>query len=145
MKGETLRIQEGLEIPVSELTFRFSRSGGPGGQHANRSATQVELLFDLAHSPSLSAKQRRRLLRSLAPHLDSRGILHLTSGAYRSQHQNREEVTSRFVRLLQKGLRRRRPRLPTRPSAGSVRRRIEEKRRRGTLKRSLVRKDWRDE
>lgn len=139
---KTLHIQPGLEIPLEELAFRFSRSGGPGGQHANRSETQVELLFDVAGSPSLSESQRARLLQSLATRLNGEGVLHLTSSGSRSQHENREEVVRRFVRLLQAGLRRRRRRVPTRPTAGSVQRRLEGKRRRSTLKRNRSRRDW---
>lgn len=144
MKDETLFVQRGLEIPLSELTFRFSRSGGPGGQHANRSETRVELCFDVARSPSLTEAQRQQLLRTLAPHLDRRGVLHLVSGASRSQHENRQEVLRRFVHLLQRGLRRPRRRLPTRPTASSVARRLERKRRRGALKRARSRRDWRE-
>lgn len=142
MNGETLPIQEGLEIPLSELTFRFSRSGGPGGQHVNRSETRVELLFDVAGSPSLSEAQRQQLLRNLAPYLDSRGILRLVSSAFRSQHENRQEVLARLARLLQRGLKRRRRRIPTRPHPGSVARRLEAKRRRSARKRERARRDW---
>ncbi len=142
MNGDSLPIQEGLEIPLAELTFRFSRSGGPGGQHVNRSETRVELLFDVARSPSLSEAQREQLLRNLAPYLDRRGVLHLVSGASRSQHENRQEVVRRFVRLLQQGLRRRRRRVPTRPRPASVARRLEAKRRRSLLKRERTRREW---
>jgi len=142
MNGDSLPIQEGLEIPLAELTFRFSRSGGPGGQHVNRSETRVELLFDVARSPSLSEAQREQLLRNLAPYLDRRGVLHLVSGASRSQHENRQEVVRRFVRLLQQGLRRRRRRVPTRPHPASVARRLEAKRRRSLLKRERTRREW---
>ena len=142
MNGDSLPIQEGLEIPLAELTFRFSRSGGPGGQHVNRSETRVELLFDVARSPSLSEAQREQLLRNLAPYLDRRGVLHLVSGASRSQHENRQEVVRRFVRLLQQGLRQRRRRIPTRPHPASVARRLEAKRRRSLLKRERTRREW---
>jgi len=142
MNGDSLPIQEGLEISLAELTFRFSRSGGPGGQHVNRSETRVELLFDVARSPSLSEAQREQLLRNLAPYLDRRGVLHLVSGASRSQHENRQEVVRRFVRLLQQGLRRRRRRVPTRPHPASVARRLEAKRRRSLLKRERTRREW---
>ncbi|MGC8838337.1 MAG: alternative ribosome rescue aminoacyl-tRNA hydrolase ArfB [Anaerolineae bacterium] len=142
MNGETLPIQEGLEIPLSELTFRFSRSGGPGGQHVNRSETRVELLFDVAHSPSLSEAQREMLLRNLAPYLDRRGVLHLVSSASRSQHENRKEVLERLARLLRQGLKRPRRRIPTRPHPGAVARRLEAKRRRSALKRQRSYPDW---
>jgi ribosome-associated protein len=102
----------------------------------------VELLFDVARSPSLSEAQREQLLRNLAPYLDRRGVLHLVSGASRSQHENRQEVVRRFVRLLQQGLRRRRRRIPTRPHPASVARRLEAKRRRSLLKRERTRREW---
>ncbi len=142
MNGETLPIQGGLEIPLSELTFRFSRSGGPGGQHVNRSETRVELLFDVAHSPSLSEAQREALLRNLAPYLDRRGVLRLVSSASRSQHENRKEVLERLARLLRQGLKRRKRRIPTRPGPGAVARRLEAKRRRSALKRERSRREW---
>ncbi|MGQ9458365.1 MAG: alternative ribosome rescue aminoacyl-tRNA hydrolase ArfB [Anaerolineae bacterium] len=142
MNGEVLPIQEGLEIPLSELTFRFSRSGGPGGQHVNRSETRVELLFDVARSPSLSEGQREALLRNLAPYLDRRGVLHLVSSASRSQHENRREVMDRLARLLRQGLKRRRRRIPTQAHPASVARRLEAKRRRSALKRERARQDW---
>lgn len=144
MKEKALRIRDNLAIPISELAFRFSRSGGPGGQHANRSATQVELLFDVASSPSLSESQRQRLLQTLASRLDSEGVLHLTSSGSRSQHENRREVMGRFVRLLRKGLRRPKRRIPTRPSAQAKKRRVERKRRQGKRKQDRSRKDWSD-
>ncbi len=74
-----------VSIPTSELHFRFARSSGPGGQHVNRSATQVELLFDVANSPSLDETQRQRVLRNLTPRIDKEGVLHLVSQETRSQ------------------------------------------------------------
>jgi ribosome-associated protein len=121
-------------IPSSELSFRFSRSGGPGGQHANRSETRVELLFDLAHSPSLSERQRATTLRKLAPYVDSKGVLRLVSRSSRSQLRNREEVTERFRMLLRGALRVPRVRRPTGPTQASRERRLERKRRRSELK-----------
>src|SRR5919198_1878126 len=100
----SLRITEALEIPLAELHFQFSRSGGPGGQHVNRSATQVELTFDVANSPSLNEAQRARILSALKSYIDTRGILHLTSQTTRSQHRNRAEVIARFQGLLERAL-----------------------------------------
>ena len=144
MKEQSVFIRPGLEVPLSELTFRFSRSGGPGGQHVNRSETQVELLFDVANSLSLSESQRHRLLKRLSSRLDRQGVLHLRSRGSRSQHSNKDEVIRRFVRLLQDGLRSRRPRIPTRPSSRAVQRRIARKRRRSAVKRSRSGRDWQD-
>ncbi len=135
MNENTVQITKSVSIPMSELSFRFARSGGPGGQHANRSATQVELLFDVANSPSLNETQRRRALRKLKSRLDTEGVLHLVSQETRSQHRNREEVVERFQELMRDALRVRKRRLPTRPSRAARERRLEQKRRRSEKKR----------
>jgi len=129
-----IRINRKLAIPLSELQFQFSRSGGPGGQNVNRRETRVELLFDLRQSPSLSDGQRARLLLRLPHHLDDEGILHIVVATERSQLRNREEALERFVQLLQQGLRVPRRRLPTQPSARSRARRLEQKRQRSVIK-----------
>ncbi len=143
-RGEkTIQITRTVSIPMAELRFRFSRSGGPGGQHVNRSATRVELLFDLGHSPSLSQEQRQRASRALASYLDQDGVLHLVSQSSRSQLRNREEVVDRFRTLMQKALKKPKRRRPTRPGAKARQKRLEEKRRRSALKeqRRAVRPD----
>jgi ribosome-associated protein len=123
-------------IPVSELSFRFSRSSGPGGQHVNRTETRVELLFDLASSPSLSENQRTRALQNLAPYLDKRGVLHLVSQSSRSQRRNREEVVERFRTLMRDALKTPKKRRATQPSRTARERRLQEKKRRAETKRS---------
>lgn len=95
----------------------------------------MELLFDLAYSPSLSERQRAMALRKLAPYVDSKGILRLVSRSSRSQLRNREEVTERFRMLMRGALRVPRLRRPTRPTPASRERRLEGKRRRSELKR----------
>jgi ribosome-associated protein len=132
---ELLQIDDRVAIPRSELSFRFSRSSGPGGQHVQKSSTRVELLFDLANSPSLTDAQRARVLRRLAGHVDSAGILHLVAQSERSQWQNREEVVARFEGLMRKALKRRKRRRPTQPTAASKERRLRRKRRRSEIKR----------
>jgi ribosome-associated protein len=129
-----VQITRALAIPMVELRFRFSRSSGPGGQHVNRSATRVELLFDLEHSPSLSEEQRQRASRALASYLDQDGVLHLVSQSSRSQLRNRQEVVDRFRNLMQKALKRQKRRRPTRPSLKARQKRLEEKRNRGKIK-----------
>ncbi len=136
MDGDILRINDEVTIPLAELSFRFSRSSGPGGQHVQKSSTRVELLFDVANSPSLTEEQRSRVLERLSGYVDSAGVLHLTSQSERSQLRNREEVVSRFQSLLRKALKRRKRRRPTRPTAASKERRLQEKRRRGEIKKS---------
>jgi len=130
-----LRITDTLSIPLSELRFRFARSGGPGGQHVNRSATQVELLFDVVGSPSLNEAQRRRVFNRLRSRIDKEGVLHLVSQESRSQLRNREEVVQRFQVLMREALRVPKRRLPTRPTRASQERRLKEKRRRSEIKR----------
>ncbi len=132
---DSLRITDNVSIPMSELHFRFARSSGPGGQHVNRSATQVELLFDMANSPSINETQRQRVLRRLKSRIDKDGILHLVSQETRSQLRNREEVTARFQALMREALRVPKRRLPTRPTRASREQRLKEKRRHGEIKR----------
>src|SRR3989304_3110300 len=125
-----------LAIPLSELKFRFTQSRGPGGQHVNKAATQVELLFDVARSPSLNEAQRQRFLQALDRFIDSGGILHLTSQSTRSQLRNRQDVSERFQALLRQALKPRKKRRATKPSAASREQRLEKKKRRGAMKRS---------
>ena len=130
-----LRITETVAIPLAELHFQFSRSGGPGGQHVNRTASQVELTFDVLNSPSLNEAQRARVLSKLQSYIDTRGVLHLTSQTTRSQHHNRAEVVERFALLLQRALHVPKRRVPTRPSAAAEARRLAEKQRTSVIKR----------
>jgi len=135
MNDSVLHITDTVSIPMSELRFRFARSSGPGGQHVNRSATQVELLFDVANSPSLNETQRQRVLRKLRSRIDKEGTLHLVSQETRSQLRNREEVVDRFQVLVREALHVPKRRRPTRPTRAARERRLEEKRRRSEAKR----------
>jgi len=130
----TLRITETLAIPLDELRFRFSRSSGPGGQNVQRSATRVELVFDVLHSPSLSDAQRAHILKELKSTIDKEGILHLVSQRTRSRWRNREDVIARFQELLRWALRPRKKRQPTQPSRAAKERRLAQKRRRSEIK-----------
>jgi ribosome-associated protein len=143
MDEEILEINQQVRIPRSELSFRFSRSGGPGGQHAQKTSTRVELLFDVANSPSLTDAQRSRVLKRLSGYVDKTGVLRLVSQSERSQRRNREEVVSRFEAMMRQALRRRKRRRLTRPSAAARERRLQKKRHRSQLKksRSKVRED----
>ena len=129
-----LRINEWVTIPLEELRFQFARSHGPGGQHVNKSETQVELTFDLLGSPSLTDEHKARLRARLGTRVDSDGVLHVTSSATRSQLRNREEATARFVDLMRRALREPKPRRSTAPTAASRERRLEQKRRRAQVK-----------
>lgn len=136
MDEEVLEINQQVSIPRSELSFRFSRSGGPGGQHAQKTSTRVELLFDVVNSPSLTDAQRSRVLKRLSGYVDKAGVLHLVSQSERSQLRNREEVVSRFEAMVRQALKRRKRRRLTRPSAAARERRLREKRQRSQLKKS---------
>ena len=127
-------INSHLSVPSSEMVYRATRSSGPGGQHVNTSATQVELLFDVAHSPSLNEAQRQRILSQLKNLIDQEGILHLTAQSERSQLRNREIVTARFQELMAAALRVPKKRKRTQPSAASKERRLQNKKRRGQIK-----------
>ncbi|MFQ5342290.1 MAG: alternative ribosome rescue aminoacyl-tRNA hydrolase ArfB [Anaerolineae bacterium] len=130
-----IQITNTLSIPLSELSFRFSRSSGPGGQHVNKSETRVELLFDVANSPSLTDVQRERVMRRLTSRIDGAGVLHVTSQATRSQKQNRDLAIARFTRLMRKALERPKKRRPTKPSRQAKERRLRAKKRRSEIKR----------
>ena len=134
MDDDILRISNEVSIPRSELSFRFSRSSGPGGQHVQKSSTRVELLFDVVHSPSLSDPQRARVMDRLSGYIDSAGVLHLFAQSERSQWRNREETVERFQILMRKALQRRKKRKATHPSAASRERRLRTKRKRSLTK-----------
>ena len=130
-----IEISPDLRVPLVELEYRASRSGGPGGQHVNTSSTRVELWWDVAGSPALTDEQRRHLLVGLASRLDGAGRLRLVSSATRSQLRNREEVTARFRDIVARALVVPKPRKRTKPSRAAKAARLEGKRRRGATKR----------
>src|SRR5262245_18673734 len=108
---QELEINARVKIPLSELSFRASRSGGPGGQHVNTSSTRIELWWDLAASPSLDDESRARATSRLATRLVDEGrLLRLVSSGSRSQAQNRAEVIERFRSVLAAALREVKPR-----------------------------------
>jgi ribosome-associated protein len=124
----TLRVNGGLRIPESELRWRFSRSGGPGGQHANTADTRAEVRFDVVGSPSLGPRQRARLLERLGPEV------RVVASDERSQARNRALARERLAARLADALRVDPTRRPTRPSKASVQRRLDEKRRQSARK-----------
>jgi ribosome-associated protein len=121
-------ILPGVSIPLAELSFRASRSGGPGGQHVNTSSTRVELWWDAVRSPSLSADQRALVLERLGSRLTDEGLLRLVAGTTRSQAQNKEETIERFRALLARALTPVKRRKPTRPGRAAKERRLTLKR-----------------
>ena len=118
-----------VESIRSEIAFRFSRSSGPGGQHAQKSSTRAEALFDVEPSAGLSAAERRRVLEKLGP------VVRAVAQDERSQLRNRELAADRIVEQLREAVRVRRTRKATKPPAGSREQRLDEKRRRGETKR----------
>jgi ribosome-associated protein len=131
-RGAVLRVSRSLSIPVEELAWRFTTSGGPGGQHANKTSTKAEVRFDIERSPSLGPRQRERLLERLGP------TVRVASGEERSQSRNREVALRRLAERLAEGLHTDRPRVPTKPTKGSKVRRLEDKRRQSDRKRDRV-------
>jgi ribosome-associated protein len=130
-----LDVSPELRLPLTELEFRASRSGGPGGQHVNTSSTRVEVWWDVGASPSLSEEQRARLMTRLATRLDNSGRLRLVSSTSRSQLRNREDVTERLREVVARALEIPRPRRRTKPTRSSKLARMEAKRRRSAVKR----------
>jgi len=130
-----LEVSQALRVPLAELEFRASRSGGPGGQHVNTSSTRIELWWDVAGSAALSEEQRQRLLVRLASRLDGSGRLRLVSSGSRSQLRNREAVMERLREVVARALIVPKVRKRTRPSRAAKAARLESKRRRSATKR----------
>lgn len=130
-----LRIDAGLTIPESELSWRFSRSSGPGGQGVNTADSRVELAWDAAGSAVLSPRQRERLLERLSSRLVE-GVLTITASEHRAQLQNRNAARDRLAAVVADALQPPPPsRRPTRPSRGAKERRLDAKKRRTDVKR----------
>ena len=129
MAGESIRVTRSVSIPRSEIELRFSRSSGPGGQHAQKSDTRVEATFDVEASAALSPAQKRRVVTRAGP------VLRAIAQDERSQWRNRELATERLVEALREALKVPRRRRPTKPGRAAVERRLEQKRRRSELKR----------
>jgi len=127
-------VVRGLEIPEAELSWRFSRSSGPGGQSVNTADSRVELSYDVAGSPALPEHLRQRALSRLGGRLAD-GVLTIAASEYRSQHRNREAARARLVEMLTEALAPPpRPRKASRPTRGSRERRLAGKKRRGETK-----------
>ncbi len=130
-----LRVTRTCVIPLDELEWRFSASGGPGGQHANTSNTRAEVRFDVRASPSLGPRQRARLLERVGP------VVRIAASDERSQARNRQLALERLRSRLAEALRVARPRRPTAPSPAAHERRLRAKHRRAEVKRGRVRPD----
>jgi len=130
-----LQLGRDVEIPLAEVELRTSRSSGPGGQHANVTASRVEAVFDVAASRALTAEQKERVIARLGP------VVRATAQDTRSQTRNRELALQRLRSRLASALVVQRPRRPTKPTAAGRRRRLDAKRRRGERKQSRRRPD----
>jgi ribosome-associated protein len=129
MDGESIRVTRSVVLPLADVEFRFSRSSGPGGQHAQKSETRVEAVLDVETTTALSPAQKRRVVARAGP------VLRAVAQDDRSQARNRELALERLVEQLRRALRVERRRVPTRPTEASRERRLEEKRRRSKVKR----------
>jgi ribosome-associated protein len=124
----------GYEVPIDELEIRASRAGGPGGQHVNTSATRVEVRWNVQASPSLTARQRERILTRLESRIGRDGVLRVVAGARRSQGQNRDAAIVRLRDLVTDALHVPKTRRPTAPTKASIEKRLQNKRQRSRRK-----------
>jgi ribosome-associated protein len=136
VSGSALVVDHDITIPRSELTFRASRAGGPGGQHVNKTSTRVELLWNVERSRAIDADQRARLRDKLASRIDGDGVVRIVASAFRSQSRNREDAETKLAALVRKALVVPRSRRATRPTKGSVEERLREKQRHAQRKRN---------
>jgi ribosome-associated protein len=129
MDGESIRVTRSVTVPRSEIELRFSRSSGPGGQHAQKTESRVEAVFAVEASTALTERQKTRVVARAGP------VLRAIAQDERSQWRNRELAVERLVEQLRAALRVERPRRPTKPTKASRERRLEQKRRRSEIKR----------
>ena len=132
--SDAVVITNGPVIPAGELTYRATRSGGPGGQHVNTSSTRIELTWNVAESPSLNDEQRARIMTRLKTRIDESGTLRIVASDNRSQTQNRDAATERFAKLIADALRERKARKRTKPPRASKENRLQEKKQRSETK-----------
>jgi ribosome-associated protein len=129
VERDSIRVTRSVVIPLAEIELRFSRSSGPGGQHAQKSETRVEAVFDVETSDSLTERQKQRVIGRAGP------VIRAIAQDERSQARNRELALERLAQQLREALRVERTRVATKPTAAAKERRLEEKRRRSELKR----------
>jgi ribosome-associated protein len=129
MPGESIRVNSRVAVPLAEVVVRTSRSSGPGGQHAQKTESRVEVVFDVLASEALTDAQKDRVVGRIGP------VVRAVAQDERSQVRNRELALDRLAEQLRDALRVRRTRRPTKPSAAAVERRLDTKRRRAATKR----------
>ena len=131
-----IEVIPGVSINENELTFDFIRSSGPGGQNVNKVASGVQLRYNIVTADTLSDEIKQRLYSIARNRITEEGVLIIEAKRYRTQEQNREDAIARLVALIYQATQQPKPRKKTRPSAASQAERIEEKKRRGAIKRS---------
>jgi len=136
-----IEITPSLQIDERDLQIDFIRSSGPGGQNVNKVATAVQLRFDVNNS-SLPEEVKARLVQIAGKRMTSEGVLLMEAKRFRTQEQNREDAIQRFVELVRKALIKPKVRKKTKPSAASKEKRLDEKKRKGEIKRLRQSKDW---
>jgi ribosome-associated protein len=129
MDGDSIRVTRSVSLPLGEVAFEYSRSSGPGGQHAQKSETRVVAVFDVEASDALTETQKRRVVARAGP------VLRAVAQDERSRTRNIDLALERFVVTLREALRVERKRVPTKPSAAARERRLQDKKRRGQTKR----------
>ena len=134
--------QPAITIPEHEITERFVRAAGPGGQNVNKVSTAVELRFDIVNSPSLPEPVRERLLARRDRRVTTDGVLVINAQRFRTQERNRHDARERLQAFVDAGLVAPVPRVATRPTRASKRRRLDAKRERSTIKRGRTGHDW---
>lgn len=136
MDGDSqLNVTPTLSIPRTELQYRASRAGGPGGQHVNTSSTRIELLWDLPNSLAVTDDERQRIRTKLAARLDAEGMVRIVASDRRSQQQNKQAADARLAALLKQALHIAKKRRATKPTKAAKERRLVEKKHRSDTKR----------
>lgn len=140
MQGKSvIKITNSLTLPSRELKFVATTGSGPGGQHVNRVATKIVLLWDVASSKSLTLAQSQKIKRELSTRINKEGVLRVSSSKYRSQKANKEATISRFVQLLSEALATKKNRKQTKVPCSQRKKRLESKKKRGETKRLRAR------